>query len=81
MPKDMEHSQFSKYSAYYALASTDSITVTLPNIVVIDDYKNDITGMCDLVKEEIIKGEVILHKKSGKPFISKETGEKKTKLG
>ena len=77
MPKDMEHKQFSKYSAYYALASTDSIPVRMPNIVVIDDYKNDITGTCDLVKEEITKGNVILHKKTGKSLIDKNTHQMK----
>ncbi len=77
MPKDMEHKQFSKYSAYYALASTDSIPVTTPEIVVIDDYKNDITAVCDLVREKITKGEVILHKRTGKPLVDKKTGKNK----
>jgi hypothetical protein len=77
MPVDMEHKQFSKYSAYYALASTDSIPVSTPGIAVIDDFKNNTTGLCDLVKEEITNGKVILHKKTEKPLIDKKTGEYK----
>ncbi|MDD4564229.1 MAG: hypothetical protein PHE79_01890 [Eubacteriales bacterium] len=79
MPTDMEHKQFSKYSAYYALASTDSIPVTMPNLVVINDYKNRITGACDLVQEEIIKGEQRFRKSTGKPLLDKKTGEPKFK--
>lgn len=75
MPKDMEHKQFSKYSAYYALASTDSTPVTMPNIVVVDDFKNEITGTCDLVKERITKGNAILHKRTGKALVDKKTGK------
>ena len=77
MPVDMQHKQFSKYSAYYALASTDSTPVTKPNVVVIDDLKNEIIGICDLVIEEEMKGKVVLHKKTGKPLIDKKTGESK----
>ena len=77
MPADMQHKQFSKYSAYYALASTDSTPVSTPNIVVIDDFENEITGKCDLVNEKITVGSERVHKITGKALIDKKTGKSK----
>ena len=42
LPNDMEHPAFSKFNSYYAMASTDSTPVTIPQFVVIDDYARDI---------------------------------------
>ncbi|ADK14730.1 hypothetical protein WX45_01930 [Clostridium ljungdahlii DSM 13528] len=52
LPEDMEHPAFSKYNSYYAMASTDSIPVTTPNFVVIDDYTRKIEEVFDYVKEK-----------------------------
>lgn len=51
MPLDMEYDFFSKFNAYYALANTDSDVVTMPRIVVVDDYEKDITENFDIVRE------------------------------
>jgi len=48
---DLEYDVLAKFSSYYALCSTDSIPVTMPRIVIIDDYKHDIEETFDLVKE------------------------------
>lgn len=53
MPKDMEYEFFSKFSAYYALASTDSTPVTMPRIVVVKDYEFDIEETFDIVTETV----------------------------
>ncbi|WMJ81234.1 hypothetical protein RBU49_02980 [Clostridium sp. MB40-C1] len=50
LPSDIKHSQMSKFNAYYALPSTDSTPVTSPKIVVVDDYKKDITETFDVVR-------------------------------
>ena len=51
MPEDMEFDIFAKFSAYYALVNTDSTPVTMPKMVVVDDYVHSITEKFDLVKE------------------------------
>ena len=51
MPEDMEFDIFAKFSAYYALVNTDSNPVTMPKMVVVDDYVHSITEKFDLVKE------------------------------
>lgn len=72
MPTDMEHDVLAKFSAYYAMASTDSTPVTMGNIAVIDDYEKEITEIFDLVKEtaqdeyEVENG--VNHTVSIKPF-------------
>lgn len=44
-----------KWNAYYGLAYTDSIAVDLPNIVVIPDYKCQVTDRFDFVKIDMIQ--------------------------
>lgn len=51
LPNGLMHDCFAKFSAYYALASTDSVPVTMPRIIVINDYKHSIIETFDLVKE------------------------------
>lgn len=51
MPEDMEYDILAKFNAYYALASTDSTPVTLPRMVVVDDYKKNIEEYFDCVEE------------------------------
>ncbi|MVX64635.1 hypothetical protein GKZ28_13125 [Clostridium chromiireducens] len=46
---DMEHEQISKYNAYIGLVNSDTIQVSTPNIVVIDDFKKTINETFDLV--------------------------------
>lgn len=47
----LEHNCFAKFSSYYALCGTDSIPVTMPNIIIVDDYKHTILDNFDVVKE------------------------------
>lgn len=77
MLKDMEFEFFSKFSAYYALASTDSTPVTTPRIVVVKDYELDIEGAFDVVTETVLENKSIKYdvetvenhvKKDVKPF-------------
>lgn len=51
MPSNMEYDFFSKFNAYYALPNTDSDVVTMPKIVVINDYEKDIMENFDIVRE------------------------------
>lgn len=46
-----EYAKPSKWNAYYGMVATDSVAVTLPNIVVIDDFKKAIREQCDIVQE------------------------------
>jgi len=48
---DLEYDILAKFNSYYALCSTDSIPVSMPRIVIIDDYKHEIKEVFDLVKE------------------------------
>ncbi len=59
---DAEHKVFAKFNSYYGLASTDSIPVTMPKIVVIEDYKTSITENFDIVKR------VKVYNKRGKNY-------------
>lgn len=53
LPVNLMYDVFAKFSSYYALCSTDSIPiVSVPRIVIIDDYKHDIEETFDLVKEK-----------------------------
>lgn len=51
LPADLKYDVLAKFSSYYALCSTDSIPVTMPRIVIIDDYKHEIEEDFDLVNE------------------------------
>lgn len=42
LPEDMEHEQISKFNAYVGLVNSDTIPVSTPNIVVIDDSKRQL---------------------------------------
>ncbi|MDP4143116.1 MAG: hypothetical protein Q8936_01355 [Bacillota bacterium] len=66
LPKDMEYPQISKFNAYYALPSTDSTAVTTPNIIVIDDFKKEITETFDVVRPKKKMDQ------SGKKYIIKD---------
>ncbi|UYZ34175.1 hypothetical protein OD350_18190 [Clostridium beijerinckii] len=55
LPEDMEHEQISKYNAYIGLVNSDTISVSTPNIVVIDDFKKTINETFDLVVKDINK--------------------------
>lgn len=46
-----EYAKPSKWNAYYGMVATDSVAVTLPNIVVIDNFKKMIREQCDIVQE------------------------------
>lgn len=50
LPSDMEYPRMSKFNTYYALPSTDSMPVTMPKIVVINDYEKGITETFDVVR-------------------------------
>ena len=50
MPKDMEYEKICKFNSYYALTSTDSEPVSMPNFVVVDDCKKDIEDNADMVE-------------------------------
>jgi len=54
MHNDMEFEFFSKLSAYYALANTDSTPVTMPRIVVVKDFEFNITEDFDIVTETVV---------------------------
>jgi len=79
MPNDMEFEFFSKYSAYYALANTDSTPVTMPRIVVVKDYKLDIIETFDVVTETLVKGNFRVSPITGEFIVDKATGEYKRK--
>lgn len=51
LPKDTQYDKLSKWNSYYGLVSTDSKVVSMPNIVVIDDFKNPVTDKFDVVKQ------------------------------
>lgn len=77
MPSDMEFEFFSKFSAYYALAATDSTPVTFPNILVVKDYVLPITEEFDIVTETIVKGEDRISPRTNKVMLDKEGNAKK----
>ncbi len=49
LPEDMEHKQISKYNAYIGLVNSDTIPVSTPRIIVVDDFKKTITETFDVV--------------------------------
>lgn len=50
IPKDTVYPKPSKWNAYFALVTTDTEPVSyMPNIVVVDDFKKNITDMVDAV--------------------------------
>ena len=49
LPPDMEHEQISKYNAYMGLPNSDTIPVSTPQMVVIDDYTRINTEIFDVV--------------------------------
>lgn len=49
LPENMEHEQISKYNAYIGLVNSDTIPVSTPKFVVIDDFKKTINETFDLV--------------------------------
>ncbi len=55
IPKDKPYAPISKYNAYYGLPATDSIPVSLPNIVVVDDFEKAITQKYDVVYGDVTK--------------------------
>lgn len=55
IPKNYKFKVFAKYNSYYGLVSTDSIPVSMPNIVVIPDYINNIEEVFDVVKGDVGK--------------------------
>lgn len=50
--KDAEHKQLSKYNAYIGLANSDTLPVSSPRIVVIDDFENTIEEIFDIVTKD-----------------------------
>ena len=50
--KDAEHKQLSKYNAYIGLANSDTIPVSSPRIVVIEDFENTIEETFDIVTKD-----------------------------
>lgn len=51
LPANTKYEKISKWNSYYGLVSTDSKVVSMPNIVVIDDFKNLIKDKFDVVKQ------------------------------
>ncbi|NRT67205.1 hypothetical protein B0H69_001485 [Clostridium beijerinckii] len=49
LPKDMEHEQVSKYNAYIGLVNSDTIPVSTPRMIVIDDFTTKIPETFDVV--------------------------------
>jgi len=77
IPKDYPHPVFAKFNSYYGLPSTDSIPVSLPNIVVIDDYANNITEIFDVVEGNVTKED---KRPCGKKMKPKLVGKGKYKV-
>ena len=77
MKNDMEFEFFSKFSAYYALAATDSTPVKMPNIVVVKDFALPITEDFDVVTETVIEGGVRISPRTGEVMLDKEGNAKK----
>lgn len=53
IPKDYPFDVFAKFNSYYGLPSTDSIPVSMPNIVVVKDPENPITEIFDVVRGQL----------------------------
>ena len=60
LDRDLEFTYMSKWNAYIGLAATDSIPVSMPNIVVVPDLEMPISDHVDIVKE--------INTESGKVF-------------
>lgn len=67
IPEDYPFDVFAKFNSYYGLPSTDSIPVSMPNIVVVKDPENPITEIFDVV-----------HGQLGKSNYTINSGEKRT---
>lgn len=50
IPKNTDYPKPSKWNAYYALVTTNSKSVSTPNIVVIDDFEKAVMETVDVVK-------------------------------
>lgn len=50
--KNAEHKQLSKYNAYIGLANSDTIPVSSPRMVVIDNFENTIEEIFDIVTKD-----------------------------
>ena len=50
IPKNTDYPKPSKWNAYYALVTTNSQPVSMPNIVVIDDFEKAVMETVDVVK-------------------------------
>lgn len=79
MPNDMEFEFFSKYSAYFSLANTDSTPVPMPRIIVVKDFALDICETFDVVTETLVKGNFRVSSTTGEFMVDKATGEFKRK--
>ncbi|MCI1624439.1 MAG: hypothetical protein LKH93_19900 [Clostridium beijerinckii] len=70
LPEDMEHEQISKYNAYVGLVNSDTIPVSTPRFVVIDDFKKTINETFDLViKDKTGKFDMIPDQKKDFEFM------------
>lgn len=55
IPHNYPFEVFAKFNSYYGLPNTDSIPVSMPNIVVIPDYINSIRENFDIVTGDVTK--------------------------
>ena len=54
IPKDLVYNRPSKWNAYYAMVTTDSVPLkNMPNIIVVDDFEKYVKGNVDLVEETL----------------------------